>query len=171
MSAKPLAEVYAKLLSEKKLRAEESAIDETEWLFSTLGEFTGEELRELLYMAQEPGFFELMRAIFSIDESRRKEILADVFEKLKDLRRRGEFSQLDSSTAVPETVEKLGSLTRFLEIRTLANRVFGDEKATAWLNRTNSSFSDQKPIDLLKDELGAAVVREALEQIDHGIFA
>jgi uncharacterized protein (DUF2384 family) len=32
-------------------------------------------------------------------------------------------------------------------------------------------LSGQKAIDLLKDELGAAVVREKLEQIDHGMFA
>ena len=53
----------------------------------------------------------------------------------------------------------------------LADRVFGDpKKAEAWLNRPNPAFSGQKPIDLLKDERGAALVREALEQIDHGIF-
>jgi putative toxin-antitoxin system antitoxin component (TIGR02293 family) len=59
-----------------------------------------------------------------------------------------------------------GQLERF------AARVFGDEeKAQNWLHRPNASLSGQKPIDLLKDELGAAVVREALEQIDHGMFA
>jgi putative toxin-antitoxin system antitoxin component (TIGR02293 family) len=64
------------------------------------------------------------------------------------------------------------SSIRILAIRTLANRVFADEtKADIWLNRPNQSFSGQKPIDLLEDELGAAVVREALEQIDHGMFA
>jgi putative toxin-antitoxin system antitoxin component (TIGR02293 family) len=53
----------------------------------------------------------------------------------------------------------------------LADRVFGDpKKVEAWLNRPNPAFSGQKPIDLLKDERGAALVREALEQIDHGIF-
>jgi uncharacterized protein (DUF2384 family) len=33
------------------------------------------------------------------------------------------------------------------------------------------SLGGQVPSDLLKDELGGAVVREMLEQIDHGIFA
>jgi hypothetical protein len=61
-------------------------------------------------------------------------------------------------------------LVRFLDIRTLAERVFGDgEKAEAWLTRPNSSLSGQRPLDLLKDELGTAVVREMLERIDHGI--
>jgi DNA-binding protein HU-beta len=63
-------------------------------------------------------------------------------------------------------------LFRMLEIQALADRVFGDEKkANTWLRRPNSSMSGQIPLDLMKDELGAAVVREALEQIDHGIFA
>jgi putative toxin-antitoxin system antitoxin component (TIGR02293 family) len=53
----------------------------------------------------------------------------------------------------------------------MAHRVFGDEtKAEAWLRRPNSSFAGQRPIDLLQNELGAAKVRAALEQIDHGIF-
>jgi putative toxin-antitoxin system antitoxin component (TIGR02293 family) len=57
-------------------------------------------------------------------------------------------------------------------LKQLAARVFGDdEKAESWLHRPNTSLSGQKPIDLLKDELGAAVVREMLEQIDHGMFA
>ena len=46
-------------------------VDETEWLFSALEEYTVAELRELLYVAQEPEFFELMRGVFALsDESR-----------------------------------------------------------------------------------------------------
>ena len=45
--------------------------DQTEWLVAALGRFTGAELRELLYVAEEPGFFELMRTLFALsDESR-----------------------------------------------------------------------------------------------------
>jgi len=63
-------------------------------------------------------------------------------------------------------------LFRVLEIEVLADRVFGDgKKAKTWLNRPNASMSGQIPWELMKDELGAAVVREALEQIDQGIFA
>jgi hypothetical protein len=52
-------------------RPEEEPVEDAEWLFSALGEFTGAELRELLYVAQEPEFFELMRALFALsDESR-----------------------------------------------------------------------------------------------------
>jgi hypothetical protein len=45
--------------------------DQTEWLVTALGRYTGAELRELLYVAEEPGFFELMRGLFALsDESR-----------------------------------------------------------------------------------------------------
>jgi putative toxin-antitoxin system antitoxin component (TIGR02293 family) len=86
--------------------------------------------------------------------------LTQRFEELKDEVRRGH----------PRHPE--GTAARELEVRALADRVFGDErKADAWLNRPNPSLSGQVPLDLLKDEIGAAVVRETLEQIDHGIFA
>jgi hypothetical protein len=55
-------------------------VDETEWLFSALGQFTGGELRELLYIAQEPEFFETMRAVFAMPEHSRaalQEFLAE----------------------------------------------------------------------------------------------
>ena len=45
--------------------------DEAEWLFSALGQFTGAELRELLYTAQEHDFFETMRAVFALPEASR----------------------------------------------------------------------------------------------------
>ncbi|WP_027534207.1 MbcA/ParS/Xre antitoxin family protein [Bradyrhizobium sp. WSM3983] len=129
------------------------------------------------------------------------EPLAEVFEELKQLRRLGgrrdahahpgitssledayallvKAGQNDTAELIRRVIdglsplEKSGSLVRILEIRTLANRVFGDmAKAAAWLDRPNRSLSGQKPVDLLQDELGAAVVRELLEQIDHGIFA
>jgi len=114
------------------------------------------------------------------------ERLVEVYERLKDLRRRGEIAQLDAKLRpdiaplcdfMNQRVESIlaGNLefcVRILEIFTLANRGFGDEeKARAWLRRSNKSFSGQKPVDLLKDGLGTAVVREALERIDHGIFA
>jgi hypothetical protein len=123
--------------------------------------------------------------------------LAEAYEKLKELRRQGELPEQATEgetvrlrtghsllglyggfvgPGVPELISMLDAdnsrLTRLLEIVPLADRIFGDEqKAETWLNRPNPSFSGQKPIDLLKDELGAAVVREALEQIDHGIFS
>jgi hypothetical protein len=51
--------------------AENNTVDAAEWLFAALGQFTGAELRELLYVAQEPEFFELIRGLFALsDESR-----------------------------------------------------------------------------------------------------
>jgi hypothetical protein len=45
--------------------------DETERLFAALGRYTVAELLELLYVGEEPGFFELMRGVFGLsDESR-----------------------------------------------------------------------------------------------------
>ena len=53
------------------LQPEHEPVEDTEWLFSALGQFTGAELRELLYVAQEPDFFEFMRTLFALsDESR-----------------------------------------------------------------------------------------------------
>ncbi|SDS69659.1 hypothetical protein [Bradyrhizobium canariense] len=51
--------------------SETSPIDETERLVSALGRYTSAELLELLYVGEEPGFFELMRGLFALsDESR-----------------------------------------------------------------------------------------------------
>ena len=130
--------------------------------------------------------------------------LADVYEKLKELRRQGESApeirsrighqlramydgvvkpgvpdrfadmirKLDTATEVAGDSGGSANLVRNLEIKTLADRSFGEEeKAEASLHRSNPSLSGQKPMDLLKDELGTAVVRELLERIDHGIFA
>jgi hypothetical protein len=54
------------------VRPEEgSSDDETERLFSALGRYTVAELLELLYIGEEPEFFELMRGVFGLsDESR-----------------------------------------------------------------------------------------------------
>ena len=110
--------------------------------------------------------------------------LAEVLEELKELRRHGGadgdvLSKAEQrlrafSVEMVSAVSSPGreALVRLLDISTLATRVFGDaEKAEAWLTRPNRSLSDQRPLDLLKDELGTSVVREMLEQIDHGIFA
>jgi hypothetical protein len=47
------------------------SIDQTDRLLSALREYTSAELLELLYVGQEPGFFELVRGLFALsDESR-----------------------------------------------------------------------------------------------------
>lgn len=50
---------------------ESGSDDENERLFAALGRYTVAELLELLYVGEEPGFFELMRGLFGLsDESR-----------------------------------------------------------------------------------------------------
>jgi hypothetical protein len=51
--------------------SEGGSVDESDRLFSALGRYTVAELLELLYVGEEPGFFELMRGLFALsDESR-----------------------------------------------------------------------------------------------------
>ncbi|MEA2889902.1 MAG: hypothetical protein QOI05_695 [Bradyrhizobium sp.] len=48
--------------------------DQTDRLLSALGEYTSGELLELLYVGQEPGFFELVRGLFALPEESRLEL-------------------------------------------------------------------------------------------------
>ncbi len=50
---------------------ESGPIDETERLLSALGRYTSAELLELLYVGEEPGFFELMRGLFGLSDENR----------------------------------------------------------------------------------------------------
>jgi hypothetical protein len=47
------------------------SFDQTDRLLSALGEYTSAELLELLYVGQEPGFFELVRGLFALPEESR----------------------------------------------------------------------------------------------------
>lgn len=50
---------------------ENDPVDAIDRLFSALCQYRSPELFELLYVGQEPGFFELMRALFALpDETR-----------------------------------------------------------------------------------------------------
>ena len=49
----------------------DSQTDETERLFSALGRYTVAELLELLYVGEEPGFFELIRGLFGLSDENR----------------------------------------------------------------------------------------------------
>ena len=46
-------------------------VDETERLLSALGRYNSPELLELLYVGEEPGFFELIRGLFSLSDENR----------------------------------------------------------------------------------------------------
>ena len=47
------------------------SIDQTERLFSALGRYTSAELLELLYVGEEPDFFELIRGLYALPEESR----------------------------------------------------------------------------------------------------
>src|SRR3990170_2216853 len=51
--------------------SESNSGDESERLFSALGRYTSAELLELLYVGEEPGFFELMRGLFGLSDENR----------------------------------------------------------------------------------------------------
>src|ERR1700749_4695549 len=50
------------------------SFDQTDRLLSALGEYTSAELLELLYVGQEPGFFELVRGLFALSEESRLDL-------------------------------------------------------------------------------------------------
>ena len=50
---------------------DDDPLDETERLFGALDRYTNAELIELLYTAEEPGFFEFMRGVFALPEESR----------------------------------------------------------------------------------------------------
>jgi len=51
--------------------SESDSTDETERLLSALGRYTSAELLELLYVGEEPGFFDLIRGLFGLSEEDR----------------------------------------------------------------------------------------------------
>ena len=86
-----------------------------------------------------------------------------IYDDLKDLRRRGDL---------PEGRLANPAVTRTMEVQALADLIFGDEAAAEeWLRQPNAAMSGQVPAELMKDDLGAAVVLETLQQIAHGIVA
>ena len=59
------------ILFDRYRPAESDPVDAIDRLFSAMGQYRSAELLELLYVGQEPGFFELMRGLFALpDDSR-----------------------------------------------------------------------------------------------------
>lgn len=57
------------------------------------------------------------------------------------------------------------------EVTKVGLNVFGNkEKLTLWLNTSNISLGNQKPIDLQKDSKGKHLFISELIRIDYGIF-
>jgi len=50
---------------------EDDSTDATERLLSALGRYSSAELLELLYVGEEPGFFDLIRGLFGLSEGSR----------------------------------------------------------------------------------------------------
>jgi len=64
----------------ERVRESEST-DETERLLAALARYTRAELLELLYVGEEPGFFELIRGLFGLSEQSRS-LLQDFLVEL-----------------------------------------------------------------------------------------
>jgi hypothetical protein len=59
------------ILFDRYRQTESDPVDAIDRLFSAMGQYRSAELLELLYVGQEPGFFELMRGLFALpDDSR-----------------------------------------------------------------------------------------------------
>ncbi|MEA2883736.1 MAG: hypothetical protein QOH32_2992 [Bradyrhizobium sp.] len=59
------------ILFDRYRAAETDQVDAIDSLFAALCQYRSAELLELLYVGQEPGFFELMRGLFALpDETR-----------------------------------------------------------------------------------------------------
>lgn len=60
---------------------------------------------------------------------------------------------------------------RVLDVFEFADSVFGDrDKAQVWLRKPCRAIGGVVPIDLLESDAGAALVREELVRIEHGIY-
>jgi hypothetical protein len=76
--------------------------DETERLFSALQRYTSAELLELLYVGEEPGFFELMRGMFGLSDDNRL-ILQNFLTSLASQRMTVKIDREGRCILAPET--------------------------------------------------------------------
>lgn len=71
----------------------------------------------------------------------------------------------------PLSIEETDRTLRVAKVLALAEQVFGNQaKALDWLRRPNRRLKDRAPLQLLRSEVGGALVREMLFQIDEGIY-
>ena len=76
--------------------------DETERLLSALGRYTSAELLELLYVGEEPGFFDLIRGLFGLSEESRL-ILQNFLTELHSQQATVTIDQQGRCILAPET--------------------------------------------------------------------
>ena len=68
--------------------------------------------------------------------------------------------------------EESDKAVRVARITALAEQVFGEsERAWRWLRKPKRTFDGKTPMEMLGTEVGARLVEEVVQQIDHGIFA
>jgi putative toxin-antitoxin system antitoxin component (TIGR02293 family) len=72
----------------------------------------------------------------------------------------------------PLTIEESGRWLRAAKLHALAQEVLGDkDKAMSWLQKPRKVFGGESAMELMKTEMGAQLVEEALIQLDEGYFA
>lgn len=70
------------------------------------------------------------------------------------------------------TAEESDRLVRFARIAAEAARVLGDEhSAGAWLRDPNIALGEERPIDLLRSDLGTHEVEDVLVRIEFGVYS
>lgn len=60
-------------------------------------------------------------------------------------------------------------LARYIRIHAMAVDIWGEDKATVWLQRKTRALDGETPLSLLDTEQGARAVEILLGQIEHGI--
>jgi putative toxin-antitoxin system antitoxin component (TIGR02293 family) len=69
------------------------------------------------------------------------------------------------------SIEESDKLIRAAKIQALAAEVLGaEEKAISWLHKERNIFDGLSAMELMKTELGAQQVEDALIQLDEGFF-
>jgi len=71
----------------------------------------------------------------------------------------------------PLTVEESDRVVRLLRIQTLAEEVFGRDKAAKWLRRPLAELDRESPLDLSRTEAGARLIETILAKIAWGAAA
>ena len=72
----------------------------------------------------------------------------------------------------PLSREESDKAVRVARITSMAEQVFGDsERAWRWLRKPKRTFDGKTPMEMLGTEVGARLVEEVVQQIDHGMLA
>lgn len=89
----------------------------------------------------------------------------------RTLQRKRAGSATKSPTPTRLSSAESNNLARLARVLVRAEEVLGDRaKAQRWLSKPNRAIEHTRPIDLLRNEAGAAIVDRVLGQIEHGIF-